>query len=835
MQSKTVLNSPATDAIRTADACDHCGLPAPARKGDELTFCCSGCLGAYQLIHHWGLEDYYALRDRLLDGDASPVNTKPTSNVSWDELAEANLLGASKPKEVGDGLVCSRLAIEGVHCGACVWLIEKMATLAPGWKDARVGMHDHSVEVTYDPTLTKLSNIAEQLSGIGYRVLPWVEGSGAERYRNESRGRLVQIAIAGFCAMNAMWIAIAIYAGEYSGIAGSQAALLRIVGVLLGAVAAFGPGRTFFRGAFAALKTRTPHMDLPIALGVGVGAIAGIISLLIGHTDIYFDSVAVLVFLLLVGRWIQFRQQHRAADAVSLLMRMTPSLAVSVAEDGSHRKVSADSLRPGDQFYVIAGETVPVDGRLIEGATAVDRSLMTGESMPLSIGSGDAVEAGSLNLQSPFTAIVIASREDSRITKLMKLVEEASLKRTPIVQLADSIAARFVVIILCLAAFTVAIWWSTDPMQAASHAVALLIVACPCALALATPLAIAVTLGRAAKRKLLIRSGETLERLSRPGKIWFDKTGTLTQGRPQVIVDNLDAHTLALCASLECQSTHPLATAIVDTATQRNVALLSRELVSEVEQTSGAGIRGIVDGYHVSIGTLDFIRRSILELDGATIATVASIAKQGVTPVVVAIDGEISAVIGIGDAIRAEAIQTVELLRQRGWEIGILSGDHPATVNAVAKKLGIIGDVMGGLSPEQKLLRIEQSRQDGVTLVMVGDGVNDAAALAAADVGISVRGGAEASLQAAPVYLADGSLKGIVNLVDASVATVRVIRRNFRISLFYNSVAVGLAVCGLINPLLAAILMPISSLTILSLTLGSNTFSVAESRSEAKR
>jgi len=824
MQNNAFPNAPEHVVVRDSDPCNHCGLPAPVRRGEQLTFCCSGCLAGYQLIHHWGLEDYYALRDRLLDGEASPINGKRASDTPWDELTSANLLGASTPKPLGDGLVCSRLAIEGVHCGACVWLIEKMATIAPGWQGARIGMHDHSIEVTYDPALTNLGKISEELSGIGYRLLPWVEGSGAERYRNESRGRLVQVAIAGFFAMNAMWIAIGIYAGEYSGIAGSQIALLRMVGVALGVGAAFGPGRTFFRGAIASIKTRTPHMDLPIAIGIGVGAVAGIVSLIVGHADIYFDSVAVLVFFLLLGRWIQFRQQHRAADAVSLLLRMTPSLAVCVDEAGVHHKVAADSLRPGDRFYVIAGETVPVDGHLVDGATSIDRSLMTGESMPLSIGVGDKVEAGTLNIQSPFTAIVSASREDSRVTKLMKLVEEASLKRTPIVQLADSIAARFVIVVLCLASLTLAIWWQIDPIQAASHAVALLIVSCPCALALATPLAIAVTLGRAARRKLLVRSGETLERLSRPGMIWFDKTGTLTQGRPRLLVDQFDAHTLSMCASLERHSNHPLAIAIVDAAKLRQVALLPNEQISDVEQTSGAGIRGRVDGFHVSIGTLEFIRRSVLELDQQTIANVVEIAKQGMTPVAVAIDGEIRTVLGIGDALRPEAIELVKALRNRNWEIGILSGDHPSTVKAVATKLGIQDNVTGGLSPEQKLSVIEQSREDGLTIVMVGDGVNDAAALAAADVGISIRGGAEASLQAAPVYLAEGSLLGIVQLIDASTATVRVIRRNFCFSLFYNTIAVGLSMCGLINPLIAAILMPISSLTILSLTLGSKTF-----------
>jgi P-type Cu2+ transporter len=810
----------------SVDLCDHCGLPAPPRQNRELTFCCSGCQGAYHLIHQWGLDDYYALRDRLLESQAAaPVSDKLSSATSWDDLDKAGLLGASTPKAMEDGLVCSRLAIDGVHCGACVWLIERVATLCPGWQDARVGMHDHSIEVTYDPKVTKLSEIAGQLSKIGYRVFPWVEGTNAARFRQENRQRLVQIAIAGFCAMNAMWIAIAIYAGEYSGIAESHITLLRSAGVLLGMVSAFVPGKPFFTGAWAAIRTRTPHMDLPIALGVGVGAVAGVVSLLTQHADVYFDSVAVLVFFLLVGRWIQFRQQHRAADAVSLLMRMTPSLAIRVGVDGTQNKVPTSSLCVGDMYYVMAGECVPVDGRIVEGATSIDRSLMTGESVPASLSSGDEIEAGALNLRSPITAVATATREQSRITKLMKLVEDASLKRTPIVQLADAIAARFVLILLGLAVLTIAIWWRVDPMLAASHTVALLIVACPCALALATPLAIAVTLGRAAKRKLLIRSGETLERLSQVGTVWFDKTGTLTIGRPQVITNDLSNDLLALCASLESQSTHPLARAIVDAAVHRSISLYPLESVTEVEQRNGGGIRGLVAGRHVAVGNVEFVSKSVLSLDASIIARVANIASEGQTPVLVAIDGEAVSVLGIGDALRSDARSTVMALKERGWNVGILSGDHPTTVQAIVKQLDLSDSfAQGGLSPEQKLEVIEQSKQVGKAIVMVGDGVNDAAALAAADVGIAIRGGAEASLHAAPIYLASGELCGVVSLIDASKATVRVIRRNFRVSLGYNTLAITLAVCGIISPLIAAILMPISSLTILSLTLSSKTF-----------
>jgi len=802
-----------------------------------MTFCCQGCRGAYLLIHEWGLEDYYALRDRLLASPTEPVeSSKLGRRPRWDELDDSSLLGASALQAVGDGLVCSRLAIAGIHCGACVWLIERMAPLVPGWQDARVGMHDHSIEVTFDPARTKLSNIAEKLAGIGYQVSPWVEGVDSVCFRKENRSRLVQIAIAGFCAMNAMWIAIAIYAGEFSGMAASQMMLMRCAGVLLSIVTTVGPGRSFFRGAWASVRTRTPHMDLPIALGVGVGTISGGVSLVIGHADVYFDSVAMLVFLLLGGRWIQFRQQHRASDMVSLLTRLTPSFAVRLNDDGTNTKVPSDSLVVGERISVAAGGSVPVDGSLVAGSALLDRSLMTGESLPVGVEIGGSVEGGSLNLQSPIEMEVVATRAESRITKLMQLVQQASLKRTPIVQLADKIAGRFVVTLLGLALLTMVVWWQIDPMKAMSNSVALLIVACPCALALATPLAIAVAIGRAARRKLLIRSGETFERLATPGVVWFDKTGTLTSGRPVAGVDGLDDESLILCARLESQCRHPVASAIVDAAIRRGLSDDTSLHVADVCQIRGSGVRGLVDGHEIAIGNLAFVRSLVRDVDADQVEEVARVAKQGATPVVIAIDGFVKAVLAVGDDLRPSSFPAIIGLRNRGWIVGILSGDHPATVAAIAKRLGIKPEMsLGGLSPEDKLQRIESSKADYKAVVMVGDGVNDSAALAAADVGIAVQGGAEASLQAAPVFLSDSDLTKIVQLVDASRATVRLIRRNFRVSLCYNILAMSLAIFGVINPLIAAILMPISSLTILSLTLAAKPFGDSDQKAEVAR
>ncbi len=817
-----------TSAIDTGcDACDHCGLPAPRRLANNRTFCCNGCRGAYQLIHQWGLEDYYALRDRtaggVMSGEAVAVAGTPQR---FAELDDPNLLSDSAPREVGGGMVRSRLAVSGVHCGACSWLIERSASMVPGWQAARVSMHDHSVEVTYDPEQTKLSKIAEVLGRMGYGLSPWVVGEAAARFADENRQQLMRIALAGFCAMNAMWIAIAIYAGEHSGISDDHAALLRWVGVALGAVAVLFPGRPFLRGAWASLRTRTTHMDLPIAIGLSVGAVSGVISLIVGHTDVYFDSVAVLVFLLLVGRWIQFRQQHRAADAVALLMRVTPRTATRITNDEAMVRVLADQLVVGDRVHVAAGEGVAADGVVVTGRSSIDRSLLTGESQSITVGPGDAIQAGVLNHQSPLEIRVTAGGDQSRAARLMRLVEEASLKKTPIVQLADAIAGRFVIVILTLAAITLALWWSSGPLQAAGHTTALLIVACPCALALATPLAIAVTLGRAAQRGLLIRGGDCLERLARPGMIWFDKTGTLTEGKPRWLLGEIADDDLALAAALERDSRHPISLALVDQAVRRGLSSrIARHQVRDVIETVGGGIRGTVDGRSVAVGNLAYIRGLGGEATDDVIRQVAEIADQAITPIVVKIDDTVVSIVGMGDRIRDDAVATTRRLRSMGWGIGILSGDHPRVVSITGGLLNISPHLThGGLDPESKFALIERSKAEGSVTVMVGDGVNDAAALAAADVGIAVRGGAEASLQAAPIFLASGALQGLVDLIDASQQTVRVIRRNFRISLAYNAIAVTLAMTGWISPLLAAVLMPISSLSVLALTLGSRTF-----------
>lgn len=799
--------------------CVHCGQSTEtlASEDAQRVFCCSGCRSAYELIHGWGLDEFYALREQLRPASASAVVAGPDRYVQFDEPA---FLGNSTPRVQADGTCLAELAVAGLHCAACAWLIENVSASTPGWLSARVRMSDHTVRIVFDPRQTKLSAIAQLMGRMGYQLSP-LDRSRDQHIQQESKRLLVQIAIAGFLATNSMWIAVALYAGEFTGVVYEYRYFLGLMGTTLGTLAVAGPGRTFFVGAIASLKSRTPHMDLPIAVGLFVGTVVGIINAIRGSGHIFFDSLAALVFLLLIGRWIQFRQQQRAARAVDLMLRITPRHATRLTEDGRTELVLAENLQHGQRIRIAPGECVAADGVIVVGATTIDRSLLTGESIPVAGNCGDLVSAGTINITAPIDVEVQAVGRESRIGRVMQSVESAAADKTPIVQLADRIGGVFVVVVMALAALTFVLWLPTGLGEATSHATSLLIVACPCALALATPLAIAVGLGRAAKCNVLIRDGQSLQKLSSGGRMWLDKTGTLTEGRQRVSTLVGAHYGLQLAASIECKCVHPVASAIV-----REAELLKLTLIDSavLDKAIPGGVVGTVDGQHVAIGNIGFIRSQEIAIDEDWIAEIEFLLVRGEAPLLIAIDGVVCTLLGLSDPLRKGARETIAKLTRDGWAIGILSGDHAEIVSRVGQQLGIRAeDCRGGLTPEEKLEVVRASRRDS-TVVMIGDGANDAAALAAADVGIAVRGGAEVSLQAAPVFVSSGRLTTIHNLVVGARRTNRVIYAMFAASLSYNILAVALAMAGWISPLAAALLMPISSVSVLAIVLGARTF-----------
>jgi Cu2+-exporting ATPase len=441
----------------------------------------------------------------------------------------------------------------------------------------------------------------------------------------------------------------------------------------------------------------------------------------------------------------------------------------------------------------------------------VDASLLSGEPVPVAVVAGDRVHAGALNVASRLEVRVDSTGEDTRVGRLMKLVEDHARRRAPIVQLADRISGRFVAAVLGLAAATFLLWVRVDPARALDHAVALLIVTCPCALGLATPLAMSAAIGRAARAGFLIKGGDVLEKLTRPGRMWLDKTGTLTEGRARLVRWCGDAAARPLVAAAEAHSSHPLARAFLEALAGEPRSSATVEII----ETHGGGIEARVGEQSVIVGSPAFVESRAKEGVPGLATEVEALIGDGLTPVLVAIDGRLVAAAGFGDPVRADARAALARVRGLGWRLGILSGDHVRVVAAVGAGLGLEPEpCRGGVSPERKLDAVDAALTEG-PVVMVGDGVNDAAALAAATVGIAVHGGAEAALAAADVFVMRPGVARIAELLEGARRTMRVVRRNLVFSLGYNVIGVGLAMSGVLNPLVAAILMPLSSLTVI--------------------
>jgi Cu2+-exporting ATPase len=490
--------------------------------------------------------------------------------------------------------------------------------------------------------------------------------------------------------------------------------------------------------------------------------------------------------------------------------------------DGGERSVPVEALLPGMVMTVRAGDTFAADGDIVEGRSAVDTSLLTGESRPEGVDVGARVFAGTVNLTGPLKVKVMQAGESSRLGALLRHMEESARRKAPVVQLANSIAGWFVGVVLVVAVVAYVYGMTHDPAHALDNAIALLVVTCPCALGLATPLAITMGIGRAARRGILIKGGDAIESLNRPGLILLDKTGTVTEGRVRLVRWEGPDNVKPMVAALERGSNHPIAIAV-----QQAWPVLETLDATQVAQVTGGGIEGMVAGRRVVVGSPAFVAdRVAAELGNAPDPRIEALAEEGLTPVWIAVDGAIVARAGFGDPLRADARASIDRLRALGWRVALLSGDHPAVVRSTAQLLGIdLADATGGASPEEKLRRVEDARTRG-TVLMVGDGVNDAAAIAAATVGVGVHGGAEASMSAADVYLARAGLGSLVELVEGSRRTMLVIRNNIIFSIAYNILGATLALLGILDPLIAAVLMPMSSLSVVFASWRGRTFDI---------
>lgn len=811
----------ATEAL----ACDHCGLPVPdglVVPEAEQQFCCAGCASVYRMIHGCDLGRYYQLRDALTAGNQTPA-AEATQNryAAFDD--PAFLEAHSQP--LTSGLRHADLRLAGVHCAACVWLIERLPRVFPGVVEARLSLRQTVARVVWDPAQVALSDVALALHRLGYPPHPAGDSDARTTRLEGERKMLIRVGIAGACAGNAMLLAVALYLGLIDGMAVEFKSFLRWVSMGIGVVALLGPGLLFFRGAWAGLRTRRVTLDLPIALALGAGGLAGTINVITGRGEVYFDSLCVLVFLLLVGRYLQMRQQRRTTDAVTLMQSLTP-VGCAVWRGGDWIDLPLEAITPGDRVRVPSNERLPIDGVVAAGASSLDTASLTGESRPTPVGVGDHVFAGSQNVGAALEIDVDAVGPETRLARLMEDAAANVATKPEIVRLADRIAGVFTVCVIVLAAAVFGGWWAGAGVEPAlNHAVALLIVACPCALGLATPLTLALGVGVAARRDILVKDAAVFEKLAavnaeRPGVLALDKTGTITQGKLRVVawVGDESAALQADVGQAERDARHPVGRALREAYGHATETPTEAPPFTRVVEDPRGGLTAERIDATLHLGNARFLQHQSVTIDQSWLDRAQPHHDRGASLVWIAVDQRVVAFVALEDTMRSDSAAAIAGLVHAGWKPAILSGDLAPAVRVVADELDIDADrIHAQLAPEDKPRLVETYRDTGQPVLMIGDGVNDAAALAAADVGLAVHGGAEAAMAVADAYTARPGLDPVTELVALSHYTVRLIRQNLWVSLGYNATAVGLAAAGLLTPWIAAILMPVSSLTVLSL------------------
>ncbi len=779
--------------------CTHCGLPVPDHllvEGDAEQFCCHGCRAVREALRAGGLDaafDRVAARDVRSERRPSTISGRSFAHLDGESFRRDHV------QTIDDERCRVDLAVDGLHCAACTWLLERMPTQLDGLVELRARL-DGTATIDWDPSRIGLAAIAGRLDRLGYQLRPLEPRAAREERRRAFLGQLVRLAAAGAIAGNVMAIAFALY-GDDGAMDPVIRGFLQWISLGLAVLSLAWPGRVFLANAWTALRTRTPHMDLPVAIGLLAAVGGGFVATVEGDRNVYFESATMLVFLLLAGRLVlevRLRAARRRTDLLATIAAPTARRVRTVDGRAVREEVPADELSVGDLIEIPAGEPAPADGRLFESATAdgaarVDASMLTGESRPIRVDAGGDIHAGTRVLGSPATLEVTAVGGATRIASILRLAERSRGDRPRLVARADRVAAWFVPIVTGVALVAFVTLRIVHPEVALSRTIALLVVACPCALGLATPLALAAASAKAARRGILLAGGDAIERLSAVRGVIFDKTGTLTTGRPAVTASEGDVTLWRMASRLESVSTHPVASAV------RDAWDASDDPLVEVQEIPGIGIEGTVGDRRIRLERGDDADVSRIDLS---------------------IDGRPAGSAWIEDRLRPESASVVRDLRERGLAVGMLSGDAPGIVARTAASLGIDPDrAVGRATPESKTVAIASARTEG-PVAMIGDGVNDAAALATADAGIAIGGGAQAALQHADACLARGGLAALPALFRGASSTVRAINVGLAASVSYNVLAAIGAIVGVIGPIEAAILMPISGLTVVAIAIG---------------
>lgn len=723
--------------------------------------------------------------------------------------------------------------IKGMHCASCVSLIEKSLKRTPGIKEAVVNLATEKATVTYDSDTCSEEQIASSVANVGYQVVEENNIFSADQEKvekaQELKGLRNKVGASLFLGGLILW-------GSFPGLAGSAPELLKNfwVQLLLATPVQFWAGWDFYRATIPALKHRTANMDTLVALGTTVAYLYS--AFVTFFPDVvmnlgleampYFDVATLVIGLILLGRYFEAKAKAGTSDAIKKLIGLQAKTA-RVFRDGKEIDVPIEQVVIGDVIRVRPGEKIPVDGVLLEGESAIDESMITGESLPVEKQKGDSVVGATINKTGTFTYKASKVGQDTMLAQIIKLVQEAQGSKAPIQRIADLISSYFVPIVIMLAISTFAFWYVFGPNPALLFAllntVAVLIIACPCAMGLATPTAIMVGTGLGAEKGILIKDAESLEIAHKVNTIIFDKTGTLTNGKPEVTdiipIEKISKdEILKLASSIEKGSEHSLAEAIVKTAEDKGL-ILSK--VEGFRAIAGHGVEGTLDNKKIYFGNRKLMERESISL-GLHSELIEKLESDGKTVMLLGLDRKLAGLIAVADTVKESAKAGVEALQGKGIEVVMITGDNQRTANAIAAKLGI-KRVLAEVLPDQKEAQVRKIQAEGKIVAMVGDGINDAPALAAADIGIAMGTGTDVAIEAADITLINKDLKSVASAIELSKKTMRTIRMNLFWAFGYNILLIPVAMGVLypffqilLSPIFASVAMATSSISVVS-------------------
>ncbi|MEL0270502.1 MAG: heavy metal translocating P-type ATPase [Gammaproteobacteria bacterium] len=783
--------------------CFHCQLPVTQKNRvitdinhQQQEFCCHGCASVCKTIHEAGLSSFYNFQETGL---------LPKIDLEFSsEIYDSDVFQNSYLEQNDNGIKSLTLISETIHCAACVWLLEKAIGSMKGVENIRVSLTDQRVKIVWNDEIIQLSAIAKRMADLGYNAIPYERNLIEHRERLKNKQMLYRIGFSGFTMMNLLWISIALYTGADDG---KYKEYFEWLGFLLATPTLFYSGFPFLKNAYIGLKNFQLNMDLPISIGALTTYLYSTLVLFgFGNGGIYFDTVVNFIFVILIGRYFESLGKRQAITASSSLKQLQPKIAL-VEKHKKETIMPINAVKSGEIVVIRPGEIIPIDGEVISGTTEVDESLISGESTLINKTPGDKVLSGTVNMSGSLKIKVSKSVNESALNQIINLVNDAGVHKSKIVCTIDRFIPYFVLSTLGLALLSFVYWLPEGFDTSLMIATSVLIITCPCAFGLATPVSLSVASGIASKRKLLIKNTDAFEVANQITHVIFDKTGTLTNGRFQIskVVTGLDEkYFINLISSLESLSEHSIASAF---PTSNNSEKLQ---VESFKSSPGRGIRGLVEGNEIRVGTYEFVSENITNEEKGSFP----IADEDTSTILWCSDNKkILGYILLEDQIKSDAKILIDSLKSQGMNISILSGDKLGAVKNVADKLGI-NNYYAELIPSQKLELVKKIQKTDKVL-MVGDGINDAPALIQSDLSIAVVGAADISAQQSDIVLIGKGLKFISRLFTISQFTKRVIKQNIYFAFGYNFIMIPLAMMGKITPLVAAIAMPISSIIVI--------------------